>query len=129
MRTRKQVISHLINAFSSINYVGLRIEPIMLMEDPDDKIDGDYRVKLSIEVEHNPDRFYMASMSFTFKMETFQHMTDPQIARIMATIAKRVRNEAKEIEDHKEEAVLFDRDFITKAKTGMKTAKESNAKH
>ena len=90
IRTRKQVIEAMIKAARDTDYMGISVEPISSLADPEDIIEGDYKGMVMYESELEKGKLFGAPFVWTFEMDTLREQPNDRFKRNMNTLRKQM---------------------------------------
>ena len=85
MSTPQRSIAHIITLISAglgqLDHVGIAIEPIAMLTDPDDEIEGDYVIRVCFEVRLVDGKFFVKVFHANIRMELFIRMNEERFKR------------------------------------------------
>jgi len=98
-------------ALSELDHMGIAIEPIAAMTDPDDKIEGDYVIRVSFQLDmgSHDDKIYLHTFQASFDMETLRSVSDK---RFQLNIRSLKHAAIKESHCTKDDAFVATKDSI-----------------
>ena len=77
MRDHKTVIGAILATLGEYcDHIGLSMEPIASMTDPEDKIDADFQIRVMFELPNDENKFFATAFSAGINMHRFKTMTD-----------------------------------------------------
>ena len=100
-RTRTNTINIIATALSSLEHVGIAVEPIKSHQDPDNKTHGDYfaRVFFQRAVPERRDSFTASVFEITLPLIEFQEMSDEKlVANLEGILASAKRHQGMPLE-------------------------------
>ena len=83
MRTRKQVINAMLKTARDAEHMGISIQPIASVLDPDDKDPGDYQGMVFFEGYLEKGKLFAAPYRWTFLMDDFRRLPPDRFMRNM----------------------------------------------
>lgn len=90
-RSRKSVVNIIATVLSSLDHVGIAVEPITLMSDPDDDIEGDYTFRVCFQKNLADGRFFVSVFQGFFPMDKMQRLGDKHLIMNMESIIARAK--------------------------------------
>ena len=83
MRTRKQVINAMIKATKDVEHMGISIQPIASVLDPNDEDPGDYQGMVFFEGLLEEGKLFSTPYRWTFLMDDFRQLPPDRFMRNM----------------------------------------------
>ena len=110
MRTRKQVITAMIKTTKDVEHMGISIQPIAAVLDPDDEDPGDYQGMVFFEGLLEEGKLFAAPYRWTFLMDDFRRLPPDRFMRNMKYLKDAIEKFSKVDPDQaaKESRVVSD---------------------